>query len=393
MNDKSTILLVDDEPTNLAILIETLQDSYHLIVAKNGQEALDRAAGEGCPDLILMDVEMPVMNGYDACKAMKEDPKLKNVPVIFITVLSAEEDEAYGFELGAVDYITKPFSPSLVQARVHTHLELKKHRDHLEALAKERMQQLIHSERLATLGSLSAGIVHEINNPLQYISLSAELLQRKFDLFYPVLMDYTDGKPVEIERMMDFLKESQTCISSMTEGVDRVNGIMQSMKNFSRRDVEEKSNCSIVECIEDSLKLCENELKYGVNVQLDIAEDLPTFAGLGRQVEQVFINLFHNAAQAIEINRGYEKGTMRVVVESIEGQIRVTIEDNGPGIPEDKLDDIWEPFFTTKPADEGTGLGLAVSKGIIHDHLGHIRVENREEGGARFTVELPASSE
>ena len=186
--ERATILLVDDEPANLQILMAALREQYNLLVAKNGKEALVRARGDSTPDLILMDVEMPLMSGYEACTALKEDDKLCDIPLIFITVLSAEEDETTGFSLGAVDYITKPFSPSVVRARVSTQLELKRHRDNLEALAEERAQQLIHAERLATLGSMAAGIVHEINNPLLYVSLSTEMLQREFDRVFPLLL-------------------------------------------------------------------------------------------------------------------------------------------------------------------------------------------------------------
>jgi signal transduction histidine kinase len=389
LDEKPTVLIVDDEPANLKILIATLEDDYNLVVAKNGADALERVTYK-TPDLILLDIEMPVMTGYEACEKLKQDPKYRSIPVIFISVLSSEEDEMHGFSIGAVDYITKPFRPSIVQARVRTHIELKKHRDHLEALAEARAQQLIHSERLATLGTLSAGIVHEINNPLLYMSLSSELLQKEFDKTYPKLLEYTDGQAEETERMMEFLTNSQGYISSIAEGVQRVIAIMKSMKDFSRRDVEEKTDCDMVKCIEDSLKLCNNELKYHTIVEKRMATGLPPFAGMARQIEQVFINLFHNAAQAMQENheRG-KRGLLIITAEQVENNLRVVVEDTGPGIPPDKLETIWEAFFTTKPSETGTGLGLSISKGIVQDHLGRIRAENREEGGARFILELP----
>ena len=388
--DKPIVLLVDDEPANLAILIETLQDACELIIAKNGKDALERAGGAKRPDLILMDIQMPVMSGYEACEALKQNPKTAAIPVIFITVLSDEEDEARGFELGAVDYITKPFSPGIVRARVQTQLELKKHRDHLEALADARAQQLIHAERLATLGSLSAGIVHEINNPLSYVSLSAEMIQREFDSIFPFLMQAVEGRADDTQTMMTFLGNAQNYMNSMTEGIGRVTSIMKSMKNFSRRDADEKKTCSIAECIENALKLCHNELKYHMDVEVVLPDSLPPFAGISRQIEQVFINLFHNAAQAMEPQRKTKRGMLRIRGEADEQYVRVIVEDNGPGIPPDHLENIWEAFFTTKPPEQGTGLGLSITKGIIQDHVGHIRVENRPEGGARFIIELPA---
>ncbi len=389
-DEKPIVLLVDDEPANLAILVEALQNRCDLIVARNGRAALDRAGGVKRPDLILMDIQMPVMSGYEACEALKRNPKTASIPVIFITVLGDEEDETRGFELGAVDYITKPFSPGVVCARVQTQLELKKHRDHLEALAEARAQQLIHAERLATLGSLSAGIVHEINNPLSYVSLSAELLQHEFDGIFPLLIQAVEGYPEKTETIMAFLRNAQNYMSSMTEGIGRVLSIMKSMKDFSRRDMEEKKQCSITECIDNALRLCHNELKYYMDVDVNLPDSLPPFAGISRQIEQVFINLFHNAAQALEPQQKTKRGQLRICADADGQYIRVTVEDNGPGIPADHLESIWEAFFTTKPPEQGTGLGLSISRGIIQDHIGHIRAENREEGGARFIIELPA---
>ncbi|MDD4734661.1 MAG: response regulator [Kiritimatiellae bacterium] len=392
VEENPVVLLVDDEPANLAILIETLQDFCDLIIAKNGREALERAAGEKCPDLILMDVQMPVMSGYEACANFKANARTAAIPVIFITVLSDEEDETRGFELGAVDYITKPFSPAVVRARVQMQMELKKHRDHLEALAEARAQQLIHAERLATLGSLSAGIVHEINNPLAYISLSAEMMQRELDTCFPSLIQAVEGQAEATEDMLSFLRNAQNFMTTMSEGVERVTGIMKSMKNFSRRDAEEKQHCALGPCISDALKLCSNELKYVAEVKLDLPENLPCFAGISRQIEQVFINLFHNAAQAMEPQRKARRGLLHIRGEADAEMLRIVVEDNGPGIPQDKLDVIWEAFYTTKPSEEGTGLGLSISRGIIQDHLGKIRAENSDTGGARFIVELPIAA-
>lgn len=391
LDEKPVVLLVDDEPANLAILIETLQDTCELVIAKNGRDALERAAGSRTPDLILMDIQMPVMSGYEACERLKQTPKTAAIPVIFITVLSDEEDEARGFELGAVDYITKPFSPAIVRARVEMQVELKRHRDHLEALADARAQQLVHAERLATLGSLAAGIVHEINNPLSYVSLSAEMLQREFDADFPFLMQTVDGQAEKTESMLTFLKNAQNYISSMSEGIGRVTAIMKSMKDFSRRDADEKKDCSVARCIDDALKLCHNELKYQVEVENRIPESLPPFAGISRQIEQVFINLFHNAAQAMAPQYKTKRGLLRIRAEADDRVIRIFVEDNGPGIPPEKLETIWEAFYTTKPPEQGTGLGLSITRGIIKDHLGHIWAENRLEGGALFIIELPVS--
>jgi putative two-component system response regulator len=155
-SNTDTILLVDDNTTNLQILRETLDgQGYKLLVAKNGPGALT-IAHKALPDLILLDIMMPEMDGYEVCEKLKEDENTKHIPVIFITAMTADEDEARGLGLGAVDYITKPIVPELVRARVRSHLELKRHRDHLQELVKERTQalaltQAVMIESLATL--------------------------------------------------------------------------------------------------------------------------------------------------------------------------------------------------------------------------------------------------
>ena len=136
------VLIVDDTPENIQILMDTLKDSYAIVAATNGEKALRLAVKEPKPDIILLDVMMPGMDGYEVCQVLKKDPETKDIPVIFVTALSEAGDEARGLELGAVDFITKPFNPYLVKQRVNNHLDLKRHRDNLQELVDERTHQL-----------------------------------------------------------------------------------------------------------------------------------------------------------------------------------------------------------------------------------------------------------
>ena len=154
--NKQKILIVDDTPENIQILMETLKDDYKIVAAINGEKALKMAEMIPLPDIILLDIMMPGMDGYEVCNRLKDNEKTRYIPVVFITALSEEEDEAKGLALGAVDYIAKPINPELVKARVRNHLELKDYRDHLEKLVGERTREVILTqaimiESLATL--------------------------------------------------------------------------------------------------------------------------------------------------------------------------------------------------------------------------------------------------
>lgn len=155
MKDKRyRILIVDDTPTNIYVLMESLRTDYAIQIATHGLKALTLASSPHPPDLILLDIMMEGMDGYEVCRRLKADKRTEGIPVIFVTTRSEVEDEAYGLEIGAVDYITKPISPAIVKARVRNHLELKAHRDHLERLVEQQVQS-ISSSRLSTIFALS----------------------------------------------------------------------------------------------------------------------------------------------------------------------------------------------------------------------------------------------
>ncbi len=157
MMEKQKILIVDDMVENIHLLIETLKSEYAVIAATNGNKALELAAKEPMPDLILLDIQMPVMDGYAVCKQLKEDKKTRNIPVIFVTALDKDVNETMGLEIGAVDYIRKPIKPALVKSRINNHLELKRHRDHLEELVFERTREvtLTQNALIESMGTLA----------------------------------------------------------------------------------------------------------------------------------------------------------------------------------------------------------------------------------------------
>ncbi|GAK51568.1 response regulator receiver protein [Candidatus Moduliflexus flocculans] len=182
---RATILAIDDTEVNLELITAILNDEHQVLRASDGERGLVLARSM-TPDLILLDVMMPGMSGYDVCAELKKHPETAMIPVIFITALSSEMNESRGFELGAVDYITKPFKPVIVKNRVRTHLELKRHRDHLEELVRERTRELVLTqevvfESLATLAEYrdpeTGGHIHRTQ---RYIRVLAEKLRRNY---------------------------------------------------------------------------------------------------------------------------------------------------------------------------------------------------------------------
>lgn len=195
---KRKILIVDDTPDNIHVLMETLKDEYAIIAAINGEKALTMAAVQPSPDIILLDVMMPGINGYEVCKRLKDDVRTARIPVIFVTALSEAEDESRGLELGAVDYITKPFQPAIVKARVRNHVELKRHRDDLERLVEEQVAEIANSQ-MATIFAMSKlaesrddDTGKHLERTQIYCRMLAENLSAKDDYKALIDADYVD---------------------------------------------------------------------------------------------------------------------------------------------------------------------------------------------------------
>lgn len=383
--EKQTILIVDDTPEYIHVLDRILKNDFKIKAALDGEKALKIASGENPPDLILLDIMIPGMDGYEVCRRLKQNKASQAIPVIFVTGKTDFEDELKGFNLGAVDYITKPFEPAVVKARVRTQVELKMHRDHMEALAEARAQQLVHAERLSTLGMLSAGVAHEINNPLMFISGNADIIKIDLEDLQTALARALEQSNPQKQTIDAIILECKESLLEMMEGAKRITSLVQNIKMLSRRDDQAKANIDLSRCIENAMNLCQFGLKR-IGVHLDVASNLPPVTGYIQQIEQVLINLLNNAVDALETVTLPE---IRLEVKACDGNIRICLADNGPGINEDNLSAIWEAFYTTKAVGKGTGLGLSISKGIIEDHGGRIWAQNLTPQGACFIIELP----
>ncbi|MDJ1178596.1 response regulator [Roseofilum sp. BLCC_M91] len=359
-SESNVILIVDDNPNNLAVLSDFLDESgFEVRVARDGESALEKV-NYAPPDLILLDVMMPGIDGFEACKRLKSNLDTEEIPIIFMTALSDTVDKVKGLELGAVDYITKPFSQEEVLARVRLHLRLRKMAQKLaqqnqllkqeieeknraeaalQALTQELEQrvndrtaelqqamtdlqdaqvQLVQNEKMSTLGQLVAGVAHEINNPVGFImgnlSHAQEYLQDIIEHLSLYQSHYPEPDPEiqdhyeDIE--LDFLlKDLPDLISSMHEGTDRIRNISQSLRTFSRSDTTSKVSSNIHEGIDSTLLILKHRLKateerpaIAIIKEYGDIPEVPCYPG---QLNQVFMNLLANAIDALdESNQG-----------------------------------------------------------------------------------------
>lgn len=410
--ENAMILVVDDQAENIEVLSRILKTNHFRVrAARSGEQALRAAQTDPIPALILLDVLMPEMNGFAVLHRLQENPVTAAIPVIFVTGLGADKDEQHGLGQGAVDYLTKPVRPAVVLARVRLHLELKQARDRLseenirlEEKILERTRalettqnQILQAEKMAALGLLAAGVAHELNNPIGFVTSNLGTLSKYVDDYMQVIemaqnclksvADPSAGKPFEkilMEKDLDYLnQDTRDLLAESKDGMERMRRIVADLRAFSRTDEQVWKRSDLHLGLESTLNLVWNEIKYKAEVIKDY-DILPEVNCEPSQINQVFMNLLVNAAHAIE-----SKGKITIVTRKIGDTVVIEISDTGRGIPPENLNRIFEPFFTTKPVGKGTGLGLSLAYGIIQRHQGALTVESTVGVGTTFRIQLP----
>ncbi|MBN2711596.1 MAG: response regulator [Planctomycetes bacterium] len=391
------ILIADDDAPIRITLKKKLEGwGYEPILAENGEQALEILTAKDAPRIAILDWMMPKLCGVDVCKSIEAMNMSQKPYLILLTQKDSKQDMVTGLESGADDYICKPFEPEELKCRIEvgrriTAADDKIHNyaQNMESLAEDRAKQLIHCDRLAQLGILSAGIAHEINNPVGVISGNAQIMTSLWKDVSVLVQKGIDENFGDTTRLKFVQEETADMLRGILDAASRINLIISSLKTFCRRGSEETIQpCMLNECIDTALVLCKNTLKYTADIVCDFDESIPHITGNKQQIEQVLVNLFNNASDALS---SIGRGKLTITTKREGDYVTATIADNGPGIPEDKLDRIWEPFFTTKGEDKGTGLGLSISKNLIESHGGFMDVCNLPDGGACFTLRLPVA--
>ena len=360
---RAKILIVDDMPANIRILGQLLRAKYHIRIATSGEKALAITASENPPDLVLLDIMMPSMDGYEVCRRLKKDAKLSNIPVIFITAKGEVEDETKGLEIGAVDYIVKPFSPPIIMARVKTHLELKRQRDELAQMTLD-LTELNHMK-----DNLLAVCSHDLRSPLNGILGFADLLLEK---------EYLDPEDRE---GLTHIKASGNVLLGL------VNDILDLSKVRAEQVELKLEPVSLVEVIKTSISALKH-LAMGKGQALHFEDQSGDAAILGNAstLGRVFNNLLSNAIKFTP-----EEGAIRVIIEpGPDGKVWAKVIDTGIGISEDKIPYLFDQFTQTSQSgtsgEQGTGLGMSIVKEILEKHEVPIAVESEVGKGTCFKL-------
>jgi two-component system NtrC family sensor kinase len=424
---RARLLAIDDSPTYLQYLTEELQnDDYQVEQAAGGKQGLERLKRASF-DCVLVDLLMPDMDGIEVCRQITEMRRTMDNPtvVLMLTARENKEDMTRGLEAGADDFVGKSNDMAVLKARIRALLRRKFFQEEnrriieelknkeLEAVRaragkeaaevraamaeklaqtnreleetnrklRETQMHLIHSEKMASLGQLVAGIAHEINNPLAFVLNNVFTIQDQIGRL---------AKRPELCLSRDFparAEKLRSRLEDMRQGVERVKELVLDLRTFSRLDEGKFKTVDIGESIDSVLRFLHHKMQERIKVEKTYGpvRKLSCHAG---QLNQVLMNIIANAVDAIE-----GEGTITITTATEERMFLISIRDTGSGIPEAIRNRIFEPFFTTKPVGQGTGLGLSISYGIVQSHRGAIEARNRQEGGAEFVVKIPLNLE
>ena len=358
---QSRILLVDDNPTNIDVLYNFLADEgFEVLVAEDGVSALERVLLVK-PDLILLDIMMPHIDGFEVCRELKADPETSDIPVIFITALGSVEDKINGFKLGGVDYVTKPFQNEEILARIRNHLDLRNMRNNLQ-IQNEQLRSQNES-----LDAYARTVAHDLKNPLNLILNFAKFIQDE---------DVLTGVP----------KDDLSRIIDSTEQMNHIIQDLLLLAQLRKEDLElVRVNMGLV--VRLSLDRLHLELQKP-HLEIEVPDSWPDALGVSSWVQAVWVNYISNA-----IKYGGDPCKVKLAWETVESRpeyIRYSVEDNGVGIPFDQQESIFDDFTRIGgEKSEGHGVGLSIVRRIILRLGGEVEVENLQPGpGCRFSFLL-----
>ncbi|MFB2768206.1 response regulator [Pelatocladus sp. BLCC-F211] len=432
-DSKANILVVDDTPDNLRLLSAMLTaQGYEVRKALSGKMALT-ACQMVLPDVILLDINMPEMDGYEVCRQLKVNDSTCRIPVIFISALDDVLDKVKAFEVGGVDYITKPFHGVEVVLRIENQLKLCLLQNNLheknillqKALDDLQTSQvhMIQREKMAALGQLVAGIAHEVNNPISFIYGNLEYVGQYVQDLINLIEAYQQEYPSptlniqEIVKQIDLnflINDQQNLMDAMYRGAERIRSIVEALQNFSRLDEAQMKRVNVHEGIDSTVVMLQHRLKKTTNrpaiTVFKEYSDLPLVTCYASELNQVFMHLLNNAIDALDESNVNSQLSMvkdselltmdfglltkpQIHIRTMltnSNTVKICIADNGPGVSKSVRSRMFDPFFTTKPPGKGSGLGLAISYQIVvQKHQGKLTCNSLAGQGTEFIIEIP----
>ncbi len=370
MTTLPNLLIVDDIPSNL-LLIESIVRKFKVILiqALSGVEALQKIEGKDLA-LAIIDISMPVMDGFELALKINTETRKDKVPIIFITARNNDElDIVKGYNRGAVDYLIKPVSKHILESKIAIFIDIYSQ--------KAIQTKQIHADRMANLGEMAAGIAHEINQPLNIISLVMDKILLETEKKENINFEYIKSKS---ERIF--------------ENISRIRNLIDHVRTFSRQHADYVlTNFDINNSITNAISLTQEQFKYcGIQLMLDLGGDIPQIIGNTYQFEQVIVNLLINSKDAV-LEKKLSQEEYREMIVGIksfreEDQIVVEVSDNGIGILREDFDKILLPFYTTKEEGKGTGLGLSICYQIIKEMGGVIEISSDFHQGTKIRLVL-----
>ena len=379
------VLVCDDSATMRALIRSILEPAHQVLLTETGEDALAKAP-EFKPDLIVSDLLLPGISGSELCRRIRQTAGLMDVPFILVTTLADATSRALGLEAGADDYLYKPLRERELKARVTSLLRLRRAVQALElrsaeleaanAALRETQGQLVRTGKLASVGTMAAGLSHEINNPLSYIKAGAKALVHSVD---EIARLAAGGSP-ELATALD---EARELAAEMAEGSRRLERIAGDLRVIAAPDAPAEESVDPAEAVESAFLMARARFPSMPVLDLEV-EPGPPIESVGRLLTQGLLPVVENAVQV-----SGPGGLVKVRIRQLNVGVEISVQDSGPGIPADVLPRIFDPFFSTRPAGQGMGLGLSVAYGIIHGLGGDIHVESKVGEGSSFRIRLP----
>lgn len=375
--NKPLVLVADDEPEMRRFLTAQLKELYTVCEARNGSEALELARSRDFT-LILLDLMMPGIDGITLTRLLRETPGTSSVPIVILTARTDEDSKMQALEAGATDFLTKPFASSELAVRCRNLVLWYQLQNRLSAKSKELEEaleqikqtetHLVHQAKMASLGQLSAGLMHEINNPLNFANTAAHLIRKRL-----------------ANAALENRESIEKPLQDLMDGIGRVANIVGSLRSFTHPDSSDFSRVDVKDIIETAARFVQID-SMGIALDIQVEPGLSA-RGNRNQLLHLLINLLQNASDSLREKSAAEK---RIEVGAVlqNGHICLTCWDNGKGIKAQDLTKIFDAFYTTKRVGEGVGLGLSICHRIVKNHQGEIRVESQENEFCRFNVTL-----